>query len=334
MKVVPNPPPEWDALADSFPPRVGWFRCDRETTTEILFNSVLLSRDPSCFPLRARIRVYEGGALTASVHTPGIGCMESPRFNLNALFGGREVREGYLEISVVPVADARDRESFLGEMWCSVFSADGRMAVNYPPLHSRGVNVGLLDTNCAYYPGIIADDSFTMETVLLNQYGFASHADVSIYDAAGERQIDRRVALPGKSAVRVRLEDVFPEPADFFGGAPGLLIVKFPYKMHAFIQTVHKGRATICGMDHLGFLTVAPSPETAWAADRALVQRNRVEDRIVCFCKSVPESRLKEFQAAGCGLSGVMKTCGAGTVCRGCVADLQTLFHEEALGVT
>lgn len=315
----------WHRLADAHPSHVAWARCSAGTRTELTLNGVLLSRDPACFPLCARIRVYDGGRLVGEGFSPEIGQGDTRVVAVNDIVPGLFFDDAYTEINVFPTDPSRLRQFYYGELWCSVYDGAGT-AFNYPPLNFKGVDVKMLDANCLYYPGVTVADSFAHEIVILNQYAFDSVATLTVYNAAGDDEVRVRLALPRKSATRVRLSEIVPDAVNFFADGPGLFVARFPFKMNAFVQTVRCADGSTCGMDHLGYLSVMEAADPRKVVDPVLASARRLDDPVVCYCQSVPESHLRACRNRGQGLRDVVKSCGAGEICKGCVAELREFF--------
>jgi bacterioferritin-associated ferredoxin len=320
-----NSPEAWHRLADTYPPHVGWLVCDEKVSTVLTLNSLYLTRDEAAFPLMARVRVYGQSKEVLTHFTGPLNPMESLSINMNELLKGRAVQDGYMEIAAYPLNSEGLQHAFFGEMWASVFTADGQIALNYPPLNFKGVDAKMVDADYLYYPGVLVDERFTMALLMLNQYDFDTHFDLILRDASGKKTLERRFEIVAKSVKRIVLDEEFSDISDFFSDGPGLLVTHFPYKMNGYVQTILRELGRICGMDHLGYL--AMSPETiSKLVDPNIANRRRLKDNVVCYCKSVPESHIKALQLRGLDFDAIRSECGAGTVCKGCVADLQQIL--------
>lgn len=324
----------WNELADSYPPHVGWVHCDAKTKTVLTLNALYLTRDEDAFPLMARVRLYEKGREVATHFTRELMPMDSVSVDLNELLEGRPLKDGYMEVAAYSLREEGMAHPFFGEMWASVYTADGDIALNYPPLNFKGVDAKMVDADYLYYPGVHVDERFTMALLMLNQYDFDMHYDLTLSDASGRRKLERRLPAPAKSVSKILLEEEFEDLAGFFADGPGLLVTRFPYKMNGYVQTILKSPQRICGMDHLGYLAMHNPKGIAKIVAPETANRRRLTDNVVCYCKSVPESHLKGLQAQGLNYAQIQSECGAGTVCKGCVADLKRVLGEPLISIS
>jgi hypothetical protein len=319
--------------ADLFAAAVGWYRSDAATDTMITLNGPLLAHSDESFPLRAQLKLFDGGELLTTVYAEEITRLGTFFLKARAILPDRAVANGYYELTVFPAAQKLTQDTYFGETWCSVWNASGSLQVSFPPLMMKGAELKVAASDL-YYPGVIWDGRYSHALVLLNHYSKACPCTITVTDADGRRTLRAQTELPAKSAKRLTLPELFPDAdlAQFFSGRPGLLVASFPYKINGYVQSVCAagGEETICGMDHLGLLY--NSYANIEKPDAALIAQNnanRAIDRVVCTCKSIPMSQLTVWAAAGCSVAHVSEKCGAGTVCRGCLPELEVILGER-----
>lgn len=329
-----------EKLADCYPPLVGWCRCSEEYRTNILLNGHFLRLGTSRFPLQARVRVYEGGEVVAQDFSPEIEVNSYVPFSLNRVLGDRTLLDGYFELTLFSKASNGLEEMFFSEVWSSVVSSDGKMALSYPMVLGRGADDSMIDASYLYYPGLVCDQRFDGGLVVFNHQEFENEYQILIYDASGRRELQRKFAIGGKSVQLIRFSESFPGLEEFLQAGPGMLVFHYKYKLNAFIQTWQRLDNVLTGMDHLGI--IYSSNRKTWgtveAVPQALLEKKkaaglrRLEDRLICYCKGISEGEVCRMMAQGASFESVRGQTGAGTVCKGCVPDLERLMG--CLGTT
>lgn len=315
-------------LLDVVPPHVGWFRCTPDVRTDLILNGAMLSVRPAAFPLAARIRLFRNGEPTASQDITGIALTSHRLVNLNDLLDGGPIEDGYYEVTVACENPEAMVESFFGEIWSSVYSRDGRTAFNIPLLNTRGVDVAMLDPLKLYYPGLTVDATSQPALITVNHYAFPVSGEVVVYDAAGQHHLSHVFTIPPKTSHRLILDEAIAGLGDLLASGPGLLIFNQAYKLNSYILLSHRQTGMTTGLDHLGFLMGAsvPGPGHVVPLDDAIA--HRMDDRLVCYCRSLPESHLRTLLATGQDLPAIQEKTGAGKVCAGCVADLREIAGQ------
>lgn len=316
-------------IADVYPILTGWLSCDEQTTTTVVLNGFMLSHDRADFPLIARTRIFDQGKMIVEHFSDEIPFDYFTILNLNEMLDGRTLRSGYYELSVFPKEPAAYVKSFFNEVWGTVYTKDGRWSVDYPLLISRGADPYMVDASYLYYPGVIVDNSFTMHVVLMNVQDHNNEYELILYDAKGENVLMGRGAIPPKSIQIVPLDQLSPDITDFYKDGPGMLLIHYRYKLNAFLQTIQHQKQIMTGMDHVGLLFAMPDKQNGKKIASDHVNANRLNDRLICYCKGVSESQIHQMKNAGMKLSMIQNSCGAGTVCLGCVPDLEKLTGEK-----
>lgn len=313
-------------LADSYPAHVGCFETSGMLDTVITLNGPILSSCHDHFPLQARLRLYEGSRLIKEYYTREICFDDQLCLSFKSDLGVPPVKSGFFEIVIYSLSESGKSRSFFAEVWCSIFSNDGHVAFNYPALNFKGVDMPLLDAACLYYPGAWVHGDFTNAVVVLNQYDFLSHFVLHLDDSRGEKHMERSFPTQPKSMTLVRLDEVFPGVENFFAAMPGLLSIRFPHKVNAYIQHLHRPSGRVTSMDHLGYIALNDVSPGVKSADVIQLNKRREEDPIVCFCASVPASHIRQMSSSGMNLSAIQSHCGAGTYCTGCLPELEKML--------
>lgn len=319
-------------LADHFPPHVGWFSVDDQTTTSLLLQGRLLAEDENVFPLRARIRLFNKGEMFSEFFTNEIHFNTANQTIINEYAQNQKIDNGYFEVTVFSNTEAGKEHSYFGEEWCTVTSKNKKMNLTYPPLNSRGVAVYLLDADELYYPGVVSDSVMTGNLVVVNHYDFETGFDLQILNADGTDKVKKRIEVSPKAVHVFSLDDVVEDSSTFFAKGPGCLVFKNDYKLNAYWQTVHKKTGSICGMDHLGLLF--SNNDGSLDDDLELkkiktVNQKRLEDPVVCYCRGFSESELEKISSSGAELNTFMRSTGVGLACKGCVKDLKNIFSKS-----
>ncbi len=317
-------------LADCYPPLVGWCRCDDQCNTTVTLNGAHMSLNPAHFPLQARIRVYEQGKIIAETFSQEVLLYNFTIISLQDVLAGRLITNGYFEVTIFSRNEKWDERFFYSEVWASVYSQDGKIAVNYPMMMARGADPSMIDSSYLYYPGITSNEDFEPALVAINHHDFDNEYEVKLYDQAGEHEMGKKISIPKKSLHVHRLEELFNELPAFFSSGPGMLIFHFKYKMNSYVQTWHHRTSILSGMDHMGILFASgKNRQDKKEAVCSVRSANRMEDPMVCYCKSITAGQVCRWVAMGLKMGNIQKEYGAGTVCMGCVADLERLSGDN-----
>ncbi|GEM_PF-5766560 len=321
-----------NTLANLFPPSSGWCCCDAEYSTSFTLNSVMICQNSRAFPMSARLRIFDQSEIIAEWFSDELVWGGHQVVTLNPLIAPRTLHHGYFEVTVVPLNPEGMKASFFNEVWAQVYTRDGTTAVEYPLLVGRGADPSMIDSSYLYYPGVMHTDQFAFSLVAMNHQSFTNEYEVALYSADGEHQLYASRTIPKKSLQVHALDELFPTAADMLRAGPGMLVFHFKYKMNAFIQTRHRPTGILSGMDHLGLLFGNISEDDMIrvmpSADPTTAHANRVQDRLICYCQKVSEHEIRALASSGMNLQAIQSKCGAGTVCLGCVADLEELVGE------
>lgn len=319
-------------MADLYPPITGWLQCDDQYTTSVTLNSTMISPNPADFPMAVRIHMYDRGAEIADWVSPELQPDQLSIIKLNELLHGRVVHDGYFEVTVVPSCDEAMKRAYFNEVWAQVYTRDGRTAVEFPLLIGRGADPSMIDSSYLYYPGVVNDAKFRFSLMALNHQTFANEYVITLYSPDGTQQRRRHFHIAAKSLCNHMIDEAFPDAGEVLRDGPGMLVFHFKYKMNAFVQCYQRARGILSGMDHVGLLFGSFVADDMMnmlpVAEPDLVHAQRQQDRLVCYCKKVTESRVRAMHAEGQTLHQIQSACGAGTVCLGCVGDLEQLVGE------
>ncbi len=218
---------------------------------------------------------------------------------------------------------------FLGELWCSVWDDDDKISVTYPPLNLKGVAVKMLDANSLYYPGFIKDKFSQTDLLLLNQYSENYPIQLRVTRSDGQEVHSLEKIIPAKSVLHVTCDEIVPNWESFFEFGGGLVTAKFPHKINAYILTASPQNGSIYGIDHMGFMVDQEVGVLEKSEKHQKVCRNRQNDPLICYCKSLTQNDLNAFKVRGMSLEQVMKETDAGLLCGGCTHELSEIFESN-----
>lgn len=320
--------------ADAYPYWVGWLRCDSQYTSSINVNGLMISHNPLNFPAQARIRIYQDSKIACEYFSPEIGYADFLYVQLNEVLKkttSPELIDALYEVTLFPVEDKDLKSNFYEEVWGSVLSNDLKTSLNFPLLVCMGADPAMVDSTYLYYPGVTVDKNFEPYLLTLNHQETENEYDVTLYNADGSARLTKHFVLPPKSADRIRLTEAFTGLDEFFEKGPGLLTFHYRYKMNSYLQTAHRYKGILTGMDHLGLL-FAMKDETGKCLedDRAQMNVNRRKDPVICYCRVLSLSRIQEMVASGMDLEAIQRSTKAGLICQGCVPDLERATGETA----